>query len=68
MTNMSKEFSRNYVREQSFINSNNVLNILKELFKEVLQEALAAKMKEMLGYEKHIVNQSINQFTLTLIL
>lgn len=60
MTNMSKEFLRNYVREQNFTNSNDVLNALKELFKDVLQEALAAEMDEMLGYEKHVVNQSTN--------
>ncbi|MGL4990984.1 MAG: transposase, partial [Sarcina sp.] len=60
MSNMSKEFLRNYVREQNFTNSNDVLNALKELFKDVLQEALAAEMDEMLGYEKHVVNQSTN--------
>lgn len=60
MSNMSKDFLRNYVREQNFTNSNDVLNALKELFKDVLQEALAAEMDEMLGYEKHLVSESNN--------
>lgn len=60
MTNMSNEILRNYVKEQNFKNSNDVLSAMKELFKDVLQEALAAEMDDMLGYEKHVMNDSSN--------
>ncbi|MGL5068490.1 MAG: IS256 family transposase [Sarcina sp.] len=60
MTNMSKETLRNYVNQQKFENSNDVLIAMKELFKDVLQEVLAAEMDDMLGYEKHVMNNSSN--------
>lgn len=60
MSEMSKEFLRNYVKEQKFSNSNDVLTALKSLFKDVLQEALAAELDDMLGYEKNIVSESNN--------
>ena len=33
---------------------------LKSLFKDVLQEALAAELDDMLGYEKNAINSSNN--------
>lgn len=60
MSEMSKEFLRNYVKEQNFSNSTEVLTALKSLFKDVLQEALAAELDDMLGYEKNAINNSNN--------
>lgn len=60
MSEMSKEFLRNYVKEQNFSNSTEVLMALKSLFKDVLQEALAAELDDMLGYEKNAINNSNN--------
>ncbi len=60
MSNMSKDFLRNYIKEQNFNDSNDVLNSLKDLFKDVLQEALAAELDDMLGYEKNLTNQCDN--------
>ena len=40
MSNISKDFLTNFVKEQNFTNSNDVLLSLKDLFKDVLQEAL----------------------------
>lgn len=60
MSNMSKEFLRNYIMEQNFTDSNHVLESLKELFKDVLQEALAAELDGMLGYEKNMATDSSN--------
>ena len=37
-----------------------VLKALKSLFKDVLQEALAAELDDMLGYEKNAINSSNN--------
>lgn len=66
MSNMSKEFLRNYIQEQNFTDSNHVLESLKELFKDVLQEALAAELDGMLGYEKNMsanINNSRNGYS-----
>ena len=60
MSEISKEFLRNYVKEQNFSNSTEVLTALKSLFKDVLQEALAAELDDMLGYEKNAINNSNN--------
>ena len=53
MGNVSKELLREYIKEQNFTNANEVLAGLKEMFKDVLQEALEAEMDEELGYCKY---------------
>jgi len=53
---MSKELLRKYVAEQNFSNADEVLVALKDLFKDVLQEALEAELDEALGYGKHEVS------------
>ena len=50
MSDLSKELLRAYINEQNFTNPNEVLSSLKELFKDVLQEALEAELDETLGY------------------
>ena len=59
MSNMSKELLREYIKEQNFTNANEVLVALKEMFKDVLQEALEAEMDEALGYGKYDVQVKI---------
>ncbi len=56
MSDMSKELLRKYVAEQNFSNADEVLVALKDLFKDVLQEALEAELDEALGYGKHEVS------------
>jgi len=56
MSDMSKELLRKYVSEQNFSNADEVLAALKDLFKDVLQEALEAELDESLGYGKHEVS------------
>ena len=69
MSEMSKELLRNYIEEQKFSSANEVLESLKELFRDVLQEALEAEMDEALGYgkydisEKNSVNNSRNGYS-----
>lgn len=60
MSDLSKELLRKYISEQNFANSNEVLLSMKELFKDVLQEALEAELDETLGYGKHEVNSKSN--------
>lgn len=57
MSNISKEILRNYVNEQKFRNPNEVLAAMKEMFKNVLQEALEAEMDSQLGYDKYDVTE-----------
>lgn len=40
MRNVSKELLREYIKEQNFTNANDILNGLKDMFRDVLQEAL----------------------------
>jgi len=56
MSNTAKELLRDYVREQKFESADQVLTSLKEMFRDVLQEALEAEMDEELGYGKHDVS------------
>lgn len=60
MSDLSKELLRAYINEQNFTNPNEVLSSLKELFKDVLQEALEAELDETLGYGKHEVWSYVN--------
>lgn len=53
MSNMSKELLREYIKEQNFTNPNEILNALKDMFRDVLQESLEAEMDEALGYGKY---------------
>ena len=53
MSNMSKELLRKYIKEQNFTSPNEILNALKDMFRDVLQESLEAEMDEALGYEKY---------------
>ena len=53
MGNVSKELLREYIKEQHFTNDNEILVGLKEMFRDVLQEALEAEMDEALGYCKY---------------
>ena len=55
MSNLSKEVLRNYIKEQQFGSSGDVLVAMKEMFRDVLQEALEAEMDDELGYGKHDV-------------
>ena len=53
MSSLSKELLREYVREQKFSTPSEVLEAMKEMFRDVIQEALEAEMDESLGYSKH---------------
>ena len=57
MWNISKDVSGKYVEEQKFKNSTEVLNPMKDMFKDVLQEALEAEMDLQLGYDKYNISE-----------
>ena len=53
MSNVSKDLLREYIKEQKFTSADDIMNGLKDMFKDVLQEALEAEMDETLGYGKY---------------
>ena len=53
MANVSKELLREFIKDQKFTNANDILDSLKEMFRDVLQESLEAEMDEALGYGKY---------------
>ncbi len=57
MSKVSKELLRSYVKEQNFKSSNDVLSAMKEMFTNVLQEALEAEMDTHLGYDRYDVSE-----------
>lgn len=57
MSKVSKELLRNYIKEQDFKSSNDVLAAMKETFADVLQEALEAEMDTHLGYDKYDISE-----------
>lgn len=61
MSNLSKEVLRNYVKEQNFTSPDDVLAAMKEMFRDVLQEALESEMDAQLGYDKYEVSDKQTQ-------
>jgi len=57
MSNLSKEVLRNYVKEQNFKNADEVLDAMKEMFRDVLQEALESEIDTQLGYDKYDISE-----------
>ena len=57
MSKISKELLRNYVKEQNFATPDDILNAIKEMFKDVLQEVLETEMDSRLGYDKNDLNE-----------
>lgn len=57
MSTISKEVLRNYIKEQNFSCPDDVLAAMKEMFREVLQEALEAEIDTKLGYDKYDVSE-----------
>jgi len=56
MSNLSKDVLRNYIKDQNFTDATEVLVAMKEMFREVLQEALESEMDTTLGYDKYDVS------------
>ncbi len=57
MSKVSKELLRSYIKEQNFKSSNDVLAAMKEMFADVLQEALEAEMDTHLGYDRYDISE-----------
>ena len=52
MDKASKELLRDFVNSQHFTSTTDILNSMKDLFSDVLQQVMKAELEETLGYEK----------------
>ena len=61
MEKASKELLRDFVNSLHFTSTTDILNSMKELFSDVVQQVMEAELEEMLGYVKSIRSlESIN--------
>ena len=52
MEKTSKELLKEFVNSQTFTSTTDIMNSMKELFSDVLQQVMEAELDEKLGYEK----------------
>ncbi|WP_310176367.1 IS256 family transposase [Neobacillus niacini] len=50
---LPKELVKEIVREQKFTSTNQIMETIKEMFSDILEEVLQCELDEQLGYEKH---------------
>lgn len=50
---LPKELIKELVREKKFTSTNQIMETIKEMFSDVLEEVLQCEIDEQLGYEKH---------------
>lgn len=50
---LPKELIKELVREKRFTSTNQIMETIKEMFSDVLEEVLQCEIDEQLGYEKH---------------
>lgn len=59
MSMLPKEVIRELIREKKFESADDILETLKGMFREVLQETLEAELDEKLGYDKYDVETKL---------
>ena len=59
MEKASKELLRGFVNSQHFTSTTKIMNSMKELFSDVLQQVMEAELEETLGYEKADMRRKI---------
>lgn len=50
---LPKEIIREIVKEEKFTSTNQIMETIKEMFSDVMEEVLQCEIDEQLGYEKH---------------
>ena len=61
MEKPSKELMKEFVNSQKFTSTTDIMNSMKELFSDVLQQVMEAELEEKLGYEKSQRMSGINE-------
>ncbi len=59
MEKTSKEILKEFINSQKFTSTTDIMNSMKELFSDVLQQVMEAELEEKLGYEK---SQRVSNF------
>jgi len=59
MSMLPKEVIRELIKEKKFESADDILETLKGMFREVLQETLEAELDEKLGYDKYDVETKL---------
>lgn len=50
---LPKEIIKEMIKEQKFTSTNQIMDTIKEMFADILEEVLQCEIEEQLGYEKH---------------
>lgn len=50
---LPKELIKEIVKEEKFTSTNQIMETIKEMFSDILEEVLQCEIEEQLGYEKH---------------
>ena len=53
-----KELIKEYVKSENFTNTTDIMESIKSMFADVLNEVLQCEMDEQLGYDKHARTES----------
>lgn len=61
MSQTSKELISSLVREEQFTSTQEIMDCIKSMFAEVLQEVMEAELDEQLGYERYEKSESPNR-------
>ncbi len=61
MGTITKELIRELIKEEKFSNTKEIMESIKGMFKDVLQEALEAELDEELGYERYEKSDAKNR-------
>ncbi|MCB2298182.1 transposase [Clostridium tagluense] len=57
MSDISKEILKDYIKDQNFTSTNDILASAKDMFRNILQEALESELTSQLGYDKYDVSE-----------
>ncbi|MFU0832650.1 MAG: hypothetical protein ACFWUC_06885 [Oscillospiraceae bacterium] len=52
MSRVPAELLREYVNSQSFSSTADIMEAMKDMFRDVLQQVMESELEEKLGYEK----------------
>jgi len=61
MSQLSKELIRQMVREEKFSSTREIMDAIKGMFQDVLQEAMETELDDQLGYDRYEKSESPNR-------
>ena len=61
MTSVSKGLIRQLIQEEQFTSTKDIMESIKSMFKDILQETMEAELDEQLGYDRYEKSESENR-------